>query len=188
MRLEQISLIGQSMGGHIAMAYAATQPQRVERIVINDIGPEPDPRGIERVFKYVGEAPQRFDTLDDVAVWYRENYPVLRPMNDDVLRQYVGHSVKPHSESGLTWKMDPAIRRSPHRATAADAWAWVTKITAPVLLIRGGESDILASEVAQRMVQRMGSCRMVEVPGVGHAPRLTAPAVLSAINEMFGLP
>ena len=54
------SLIGTSMGGIISMMYGGGWPERVERLVLNDIGPEIDPAGAVRIASYVGEAPERF--------------------------------------------------------------------------------------------------------------------------------
>ncbi len=185
--LRRISLIGTSMGGRISLAYAGTYPSRVERLVLNDIGPEVDSRGGERISRYMREAPQRFETLEEVVAFYRANYPLLSGLNEQEMRQYVGYTVKPHPEGGLAWKLDPAIRQDPRRPDAAQAWGWANAITAPVLLIRGGESDVLSPEVARRMVRELGSCRLVTVPGVGHAPTLAEPQALDATKEFFDL-
>ncbi|MBI3953912.1 MAG: alpha/beta hydrolase [Chloroflexi bacterium] len=185
--LERLSLIGTSMGGRISLAYAGLYPQRVERLVLNDIGPEVDPRGAARIFGYVAEAPGRFQRLDEVADWYHQNYPFLRGLGRQELLAYAGYAVRPDPAGGLTWKMDPAVRQALSRPQPEDAWAWARAITAPTLLIRGAESDILSPAIAHRMVAEMKSCRLAEVPGVGHAPSLAEPQALSAIKELFGL-
>ena len=185
--LERISLVGTSMGGRISMAYASTFHDRVERAVINDIGPEIDPRGGERIRQYVGSAPERFENLDQLLSWYRKNYPQLDGMKEEEFKRYVGASVKPASDGGFTWKMDPAVRQAPRRSAAEDAWAWVKRITAPTLLIRGAESDILSPKVAWRMVAEMKECRLVEVSGVGHAPTLMEPKALDAVKAFFSV-
>lgn len=185
--LQRLSLIGTSMGGRISLAYAAAYPQWVERAVINDIGPEIDPRGVQRIFRYVSQAPQYFQTLAEVIAWYRQHYPMLDRMSDEELGHDVSYSLKPHPAGGLTWKMDPAVRQSLYRPVSEDAWAWVKEISAPLLLIRGAESDVLPPQVAQRMVQEAKDCRLVEVPGVGHVPLLTEPVALDAIKEFFDL-
>ena len=56
-----------------------------------------------------------------------------------------------------------------------------------MLLVRGGTSDLLSPEIAQRMVAEMQACRMVEVPGVGHAPTLTEPEAFGPVTEFFSL-
>lgn len=185
--LERISLVGTSMGGRISMAYAGMFHDRVERVVMNDIGPEVAPLGGERIRAYVATAPERFETMEQLMAWYRQNYPQLGKMGDEEFGRYVSTSIKPHPEGGLVWKMDSAIRQGPRRPVVEDAWAWVRRITAPVLLIRGTESDVLSPQVAWRMVAEMKECRLVEVPGVGHAPTLMEPEALAAVTAFFGV-
>src|SRR6202041_1106804 len=79
------SLIGTSMGGIISMMYAGGWPERVERLVINDIGPEIDPVGAARIASYVGEAPERFKDIGEVVKYYKENYPPMAKLADSVL-------------------------------------------------------------------------------------------------------
>ena len=55
--LERVTLIGTSRGGLIAMALAYGQPARLRGVVLNDIGPEVAPIGIERIMEYVGNEP-----------------------------------------------------------------------------------------------------------------------------------
>ncbi len=185
--LQRFSLIGTSMGGRISMAYAGTHPGNVEKIVLNDIGPEVDTRGGQRISTYMREAPERFKDMAEVVAYYRANYPFLKGLNDAEMREYAGYMVKPHPEGGFVWKLDPAIRQDPRRPDIAQAWSWAKAITAPILLLRGAISDVLSPEVAQRMVRELHSCRMVPVPGVGHAPTLSEPEALNAIKEFFGL-
>ncbi len=105
------------------------------------------------------------------------------------LEQWIttGHAVEPLPEGGFTWKMDPAVRSNPRRPAPEGAWMQAKQIIAPVLLLRGGESDLLSPDVAQRMVRELKDCRMVEVPGVGHAPTLMEPEAFNAIMRMFAL-
>ena len=83
--------------------------------------------------------------------------------------------------------MDPAIRQNARRPAPEAAWVQAMQITAPLLLVRGAESDLLSKEVAERMVRELHDCRMVEVPGVGHAPTLMEPEAFDAIKQMYEL-
>jgi pimeloyl-ACP methyl ester carboxylesterase len=56
LKLETFALIGTSMGGIIAMAYASAQPQRLKSLVINDIGPVVE-QGSQRITDTVGARP-----------------------------------------------------------------------------------------------------------------------------------
>ena len=65
--LSRVNLIGTSMGGMIAMLYAGGYPERVERLVLNDVGPEVDPAGIRRITDYMTTAPVEFGSFEEVA-------------------------------------------------------------------------------------------------------------------------
>jgi esterase len=187
---ERVSLIGTSMGGIISIMYAGGWPERVERLVINDIGCEIDPAGAARIAGYVGEAPERFENLDDVVKYYKENYPPMAKLADDVVAEQVKWSVKPGANGGLAWKMDPNVRRPLRGGTAQqryDLWVPYARIRCPILIVRGGESDILASATASRMCTVHKRAKVVEVPGVGHAPSLMETESLGAIKEFFGV-
>jgi pimeloyl-ACP methyl ester carboxylesterase len=184
------SLIGTSMGGMISMMYAGGWPERVERLVLNDIGCEVDPAGLARIASYVGEAPERFKDLGEVVKYYKQNYPPMAKLADSVVAEQVKWSVKPAADGALAWKMDANVRRPLRGGTAQqrlDMWVPFARIACPVLIVRGAESDILAGATASRMCQVHKRAKVVEVPGVGHAPALTEAEALAAIKEFFAM-
>jgi esterase len=189
LQFPRTTLIGTSMGGAIGMLYAGGYPDRVERLVLNDIGPEVNPAGINRITAYVTTAPAAFDTLADVAAYYRENYPAMRQMTEQGLLEFVKWAVMPDGKGKLRWKMDPAIRNAPRSGSSArplDMWVPYARITVPVLVVRGADSDILARATAERMRAVLPQLTsVVEVPGVGHAPSLLEPAALKAIKQFL---
>ena len=185
--LDRISLIGTSMGGIISMIFAGGYPERVERLVLNDIGPEIDAAGLKRITDYFTEAPTEFATMADVAAYYRANYPFLSNASESELLEFVKWSVKP-TPGGLTWKIDPAIRNIPRTGAAArpiDLWVPYARIQAKVLVVRGADSDILAAATAERMRMVLPGTESIDVPSVGHAPTLNEPAASSAIIRFF---
>ncbi|MGH7842044.1 MAG: alpha/beta fold hydrolase [Candidatus Binataceae bacterium] len=186
--LARVALIGTSMGGTVATMYAGGYPERVERLILNDVGPEIDPAGVARIIEYMIAAPASFATLADVAAFYRENYPALRKAPDDELLEFVKWAVRPTAAGGFEWKLDPAVRNVPRRGVAArtmDMWVPYARIIAPVLVLRGAESDILSRATTARMRVVHRRTTVVEVPGVGHAPSLLEPEALGAIKEFL---
>ena len=168
----RITLIGTSMGGLITLMLAATQPDLVERAVINDIGPETDPRGLKRIQAYVATAPQSFPDEASLLAWFRENYPeMLGGLSDEHLRAWALHSVRPLPEGGFGWKMDPAIRAEQRRtpdtppSAAPDLWRLVPGIRC--------------------FVASLPDARLVTVPGIGHAPTLTEPEAVEALRAFL---
>ncbi len=185
---ERMSLVGTSMGGRISLTYAGTYPNRVERTILNDIGPEIDPRGGNRIATSTRDAVTSFASMDEVVAWHCEQRPAFNQLSDAEQLITAGHAVKARTSGGYTWKMDPAVRSDPRRPDPERSWTLARGIPGPVLLLRGAESDLLSPEIAQRMVQEMQDCRMVEVPGVGHAPTLLEPEAFTAVKEFFFMP
>ena len=184
---ERFSLVGTSMGGRISMTYAGAYPARVERTVLNDIGPEVDPRGGSRIASSSRDAKTTFKSIEEVMAWHRENRVGFSAMRDDGQRAAAGFAVKSLAGGGYTWKMDPAVRTDPRRPDPELCWTLARRIPGPVLLIRGGDSDLLSPEIARRMLAEMQDCRLVEVPGVGHAPTLMEPEAFGPVMEFFSL-
>ena len=184
---ERFSLVGTSMGGRISLTYAGTYPERVERTVLNDIGPEVDSRGGSRIASSSRDAVTIFATIEEVMAWHRENRVGFSAMSDAQQLSAASHAVKALPGGGFTWKMDPAVRSDPRRPDPEVSWNLARLIPGPVLLVRGGDSDLLSPEIAQRMVAEMQDCRMVEVPGVGHAPTLMEPEAFGPVMEFFSL-
>jgi len=189
LKMPRATLIGTSMGGIIAMMFAGGYPERAERVVMNDIGPDIDPQGLGRIMAALTEAPNRFTSFAEVAAYYRASYPPAAVMPEGALIEWVKTSVKP-VDGGFTWKMDPAIRNPPRTGPAArpvDLWLPFTRIIAPIMVVRGGDSDVLSLETADRMLKVNRGTTMVEVPGVGHAPSLVEPESLSALRRFLGV-
>lgn len=192
LKIPRASLIGTSMGGMISMTFAVLNPAKVERIVLNDIGPEIDPVGLKRIMDYVVEPPQEFKDMAAVVAYYRAIYPPIAKDPDAAVIEWVKWSVKPTDHGTLTWKMDPGVRQALREAQKTpppqfDVWQPYASIKAPILVVRGGDSDILSTATARKMCEVSSNTKMVEVPGVGHAPFLTEPAAVKAMAEFFGV-
>jgi pimeloyl-ACP methyl ester carboxylesterase len=52
----------------------------------------------------------------------------------------------------------------------------------PVLVLRGQLSDILSASASRKMAKDLPHARLVEVPGVGHAPTMDEPEARAAID------
>jgi pimeloyl-ACP methyl ester carboxylesterase len=186
--LGRFTLLGLSMGGRIAMAYAGDHADRLERLVIVDIGPEIHLPGLERIRGMMANAPERIESEAQATELIRR----ANPLYDDVeLRHRVAHALKRDADGELTWKYDKALRdmmRTGGRRDTVDLWAPLPRITCPTLIVRGGVSDILAPDVARRMIEALPDGRLVEVDGAGHTvpgdrPEAFARAVRAFIEE-----
>ena len=171
LRIDRLALLGHSMGGRIAIKYAADHAARLERLVIVDIGPDINLAGLERVRDMMAQSPERIESED----WAVEYIRRANPLQDlDMLRERVRHGLKRLPDGELTWKYAKGLRDMMRegRRDAVDLWEPLPRIPCPTLVVRGAESDILSAEVAKKMTERLPDGRVVEIAGAGH----TVPA------------
>jgi pimeloyl-ACP methyl ester carboxylesterase len=184
--IQHFTLVGTSMGGIITINYAPRYPERVDKVVINDIGPEIDPAGLQRILQYVGHAPEMFADLKSVVKYYRENYgPMVEHLPEDQVADFARWNVRKSDSGVYVWKMDPAVRAGGAPPPSMDQWEAVGKIACPALILRGANSDVLSRATAQRMLTTMPNARLVEIPEVGHAPILSEAASVAALDEFL---
>jgi pimeloyl-ACP methyl ester carboxylesterase len=186
--LTRFTLIGTSMGGIIAMAYAEAHAERLVALVINDIGPNVE-EGSQRITQMVGARPEEFATLEDAMAYRREISPVTasRPMDDQ--RELALGVLRQRPDGRWVWKMDPAYiqQRVQHGAPPRPAlWPVLRSLPCPTMVVWGTESDVLSEAQARRMVEALPRGELVTVPGVGHAPTLVEPVVLTALEHFLG--
>ena len=186
--LRLFTLVGTSMGGMISMNYAPKFPDRVTKVVLNDIGPEIAPEGLARIIQYVGNAPAMFEDMKAVVKYYREHYaPMVEHLPEDQIAAFAKWNVRKSDNGMFVWKMDPAVRSGGSTARPElDPWDAVKQIQCPALILRGANSDVLSVETAKKMVEVMPDAQLVEVPGVGHAPVLVEPAAVEALEAFLG--
>ena len=188
--LTRFTLIGTSMGGIIAMAYAGTYPERLMGLVINDIGPDVE-GGVQRIIQMVRSRPEEFATLDDAMVYRREMSPIVASRTMEDQRELALGVLRQRQDRRWVWKMDPAYIRqrvqdgTPQRPAL---WPVLQRLPCPTLVVWGTESDILSEAQARRMVEILPRVELVAVPGVGHAPTLVEPVVLAALKSFLESP
>lgn len=189
LELEKFVLIGTSMGGRIAMAYAAQHGPRLRGLVLNDIGPDREP-GSQRITGMVGSRPADFASLEE-AMEYRRTISAItavRPLDDQ--RELALGVLRQRPDGSWGWKMDPAYieqRFARGAAVQPEAWSALAALACPTLVVWGTESDVLSEAQANRMVDALPRGELVRVPGVGHAPTLVEPVVLAALDDFLGV-
>jgi pimeloyl-ACP methyl ester carboxylesterase len=185
--LDRFVLIGTSMGGIIAMAYAAGHAGRLRGLVINDIGPDAE-AGTQRITQMVGSRPEDFASLEDAMAYRREMSPILAARNAEDQHELALGVLRQRPDGRWGWKMDPAyIRQRVEHGPPARPLVWpaLQSLSCPTLVVWGSESDVLSEAQAQRMVDTLPRGELVRVPGIGHAPTLVEPVVLAALDRLL---
>ncbi len=189
LELPQVIAIGTSMGGLMTMIMANMQPQRFAGAVINDIGPELDPDGLERIKNYVGKS-REIRTWDDAVAQTREINEVAFPgyTDEEWLRFTRGLYVEKDGVPVIAH--DPGIAApmldDQSNAVPPDLWPLFEGMKdLPLLLVRGAISDLLAMSCVERMQEISPAMRFVNVPDRGHAPMLNEPVAVEAIEDFL---
>lgn len=190
LEMPQAIFIGTSMGGLIMMALAVRRSRAIAAAVLNDVGPRIDPRGIARILSYAGRSGP-VANWTEAAAFARATNAVAFPDYDAAQWDAFARRLFREDQGRLVPAYDPAIAaglaKPPSALTRAAAWLAFRRLARrrPTLLIRGALSDLVTDEIAARM--RRVAPAMVEtvVPGVGHAPMLTEPVAVKAIDDFL---
>ncbi len=193
--------VGTSMGGLIGLVICGQPdlqlPQRVRKLVLNDVGPTVEWSALQRIGAYLGKTGE-FESVQQAAdamwaisssfgphtpeQWLALSTPMVRPVSTS------------DSSASQRWKLhyDPAIAE-PFRAASETAtqegqallWRLYDQISADTLLLRGVESDLLSVDTAKAMTERGPRARLVEFKGVGHAPTMTSADQLAVVVDFL---
>ena len=178
--------LGTSMGGAIGLGAAAGVLRgRIQRLVMNDIGPELAAPALARIRAYAG-SPPAFATVGALEQYYRKVYQPYGALTDAQWRQLTETSLRRLPGGQVTPHYDPAmVRQFDTHPTDYDQWEAWDALSIPVLVLRGAESDLLRPEVAEAMRNRGPRAVVVTIPGCGHAPALNTPAQLTLVERFF---
>ncbi|WP_458526510.1 alpha/beta fold hydrolase [Onishia taeanensis] len=184
--LERMPWVGTSMGGLLGMLMAAdpTTASRIERLVLNDVGPELDPDGLASLATYFG-AMHRFVSFGDLEAELRDHYTGFGIDSDDAWRQLALDSARRLPDGSWTYHYDPRIGEQFLHDTPRDTWADWRAIQCPLMVIRGAASPLLARESIERMRKEQPDLVSLEVPGCGHAPMLDRQSQVAPLADFL---
>ncbi len=165
-----VDWVGTSLGGICGMLVAAGAGNPIRRLVLNDVGARIPAEALARIGAYLAAAPSVFTDLAAVEAYLARVHAPFGPGTD--FAHLARHSVR-EVPGGLALHYDPAIAVPfnavpPGDADLSAAWALGT---APTLIVRGAESDLLTAADARAMAAKPGA-RLLEISGAGHAPSL----------------
>lgn len=186
--VERVIVLGTSLGGIVAMILAATNPELLAGVILNDVGPEVAPEGLKRISSYVGKAAPVSNWAEAVAQ-VRATYGLAWPdaTEEDWLTLARRGYREVHGVPRLD--MDPmigeAVRAAPGGA-APDLWPLFAALRSiPVLALRGELSDVLSQATFDRMAQEKPDLERVTVQGRGHPPTLDEPECVRSIDTFL---
>jgi pimeloyl-ACP methyl ester carboxylesterase len=181
--VERVHWIGTSMGGLIGMFLAAVPNTPLASLLLNDVGPIIPKTALQRIADYVG-LENRFSSLEALERNMRKVHAPFGPLTDEQWAHLVRHGHRRLPDGTFAPAYDPTIADNVRKGIAdVDLWAFWDRITAPTMVFRGVESDLLSAATAQEMAQRGPRARIVEFSGIGHAPALMAEDQIATIES-----
>ncbi|MEY3419208.1 MAG: hypothetical protein RJA46_979 [Pseudomonadota bacterium] len=188
--IAQVDWFGTSMGGLIGMVYASMPKNPIRRMLINDVGPRIEPEAIKRLGSYVGqpfvfkERPDALQRLNEICASFGSHTPEeWEVYNGPMLVQKDGLWVM-HYDPDISV---PFASVNPIMAKAGEMAMWhaFKQIHIPMLIVRGGESDLLSAKTVAEMCRVNPHIRSIEIPGVGHAPAFVKSEQVALAKEFF---
>ncbi len=180
--------LGTSMGGLLGMVLAAGRlKRRIQRLIINDIGPRPNPAAVTRIRAYVTARPS-FADMRELESFLRQIYLPFGELSDHEWRVMADTSARRRDDGRITVHYDPEIMRVfADQPDNQHYWPVWDGINCPTLVLRGEASDVLLPEVAEEMTRRGPGAQLVIVPGCGHAPFLNRSSQIDVVERFFSL-
>jgi pimeloyl-ACP methyl ester carboxylesterase len=187
--LERAVFVGTSRGGILTMLMAATQPALIAGALLNDIGPVIEPEGLMRIKGYVGRMRQPANLAEGAAI-LREQFGAQFPHLEE--RDWLAWADRnwKHRPGGLVARYDPALAETLKDLTPdqpiPDLWAQFDLLPqVPLMVVRGGLSDILSAQTVHAMRARRPDIAVVEIADQGHAPLLAEAGIMSRIGDFI---
>jgi pimeloyl-ACP methyl ester carboxylesterase len=187
--LNHFVVLGSSLGGALALQLTTGHRAAMAGVILNDFGPFVEPAGLARLRANVGRVgnwPTWIHAARDLAQRNAASYP------DWQLPDWLAFAkrlCRLSAAGRVVFDYDPRIAepfRLPHGDAGTDLWlAFESLAGLPVLSLRGANSDLLSSATQAAMQARLPQMRVVEVPGVGHAPVLDEPVAITAIDDLL---
>ena len=191
---QHVDWLGTSMGGLLGLMLAAQPNTPIRRLILNDVGPFIPNSAIERIKQY---ATQELILQDwaQVEATLKFMYASFGIQTEEHWDFFIKNSVRQRPDGTYTLHYDvraantypQEIQQTPISQTDKEGnilfWDLWDKLTCPVLVIHGEQSDILTPSILAEMRKRGPQFDLYSIPTCGHAPALLAPEEMACIRQ-----
>ena len=183
---EPRGLVGMSLGGLTAIAYAARNPERVPKLVLVDVTPGVDREKASPIAAFIA-GPERFESFDEILQRTIEFNPTR---TESSLRRGILHNAKELDDGGWSWRYDRFEMPEGKITSMPDfgaLWADVDRLSMPVLLALGADSWVVDENDVAAFRERCPQVVVEKVEGAGHSIQGDKPLELTALIQDFVL-
>lgn len=177
--LTRVTLWGNSTGGRVAQVYAGLHPDMVERLIVEDVGPERPQNIADSFANRVRQEAAGWASEDDLVSQLKTQSPRTP---EPILRSYARFGTTRRPDGRLIWKFDPNLVKG---FVETELWQYVSKITSATIFVIGGASPIVPAQTQERLRKTLPNCEVVVMPGLGHYPNEEDTAGFLVIANRF---
>jgi esterase len=179
LNLRNVVLLGNSTGGRVVQVYAGTHPERVAKLIVEDVGPERTNEIASGFARRVQQEENGWASEDElVASLMRAGSTV----SEDLQRNYAHFGSKRRADGRIVWKRDPNLVKG---FIPTELWTQVLNIRCPTIYILGGASSIVPPDTQQKLRENLPAVQIVTMPKLGHYPHQEAPREYIRIVQAF---
>jgi pimeloyl-ACP methyl ester carboxylesterase len=185
LQLDRVDIVGTSLGGILAMLISEQAPDRVRRIVLNDIGALVEESAVQAIGTYLRDVKGQRSWQNVVEALKQVHGDFFTDLAEQDWLNFAHRLYRQHSSNDLRPDYDPQLF-SNFAAQRLDLWPLYNALVGkPVLLIRGANSALLPQPILEAMQLAHPNLQTAIVPNRGHAPFLDEPASLQAIRNFL---
>jgi esterase len=179
LNLRGLTLLGNSTGGRVVQVYAGLHPDRMAKLVVEDVGPERTNEIASGFARRVAQEEQGWASEDELLA------SLMRGggrVSEELQRNYAHFGSKVRADGRVVWKRDPNLVKG---FVPTELWQYVRKISCPTIYILGGASNIVPPETQKQLKESLAKVEIVTMPGLGHYPHVESPEEYLKIVERF---
>jgi pimeloyl-ACP methyl ester carboxylesterase len=187
LELNTVDIVGTSLGGILTMMLNAQHPQRVGRVVLNDIGAIVEREAVANIGSYLRQAHQHTN-WDSVVTAIKPVYSdFFTDLTEEDWYALARRLYRQQPDASLKPDYDPALF-SNSEAAELNLWPFFDTLRdKPTLIIRGANSGLLTPAILAQMTASRSDLNIATVPNRGHAPFLNEPIAVAAIKDFLAI-
>jgi esterase len=168
---QKIHLVGHSMGGRNAFHFAGLYPERVQKLVVEDISPAPDAQSASKIKRMIGLVPVPFVDRKHAKQFFETEFPraLLGNPQANTLADYFYTNMAEQADGMTSWRFHlEGILQTVEDGRVVERWAEIEALKMPTLWMRGSQSLDLSEQHFQRVVGSNALIEGVEIGPSGH--------------------
>lgn len=160
------NLLGHSLGARTAFDFASRHPERLEKVIFEDMGPHKTGEESQKTKTMIEFVPIPFASRLGAKAFFKEAFT---PKYGKALSDYIYTNVEKKDDGSFGWRFDKVgALRCLEIGQEHDFWNEFERVAKPSLIIRGERSEHLPLEVYKEMLSRNTRSLGVQIPGAGH--------------------